>query len=78
MLHVTIYDVEGNEVKKFDNVDDEFDYVSFVAPTTYGPPALVAPNKNGQGPRAAIEERILYINTGEHGPPMWAIERISD
>lgn len=76
MLHVTIYDARGSEVKKFDSVDEEFDFVSFVAPTTYGPPALIAPNKDGRGPLAKIEDRVLYINTSL--VPFWLGERLSD
>lgn len=79
MLEVTIYDAEGNVKETFtQEKDTEFDFVSLVSPETYGPPALVAPNRNGQGPRATIEDRVLYINTGPNGPAMWAIERISD
>jgi hypothetical protein len=56
--------------------DDSVDYVSLVSNETYGPPALVAPARNGQGPRAAIEERVLYINTAFI--PAWELVRISD
>lgn len=72
MLEVTIYDAAGNEVKTFEDID----YVSFVAPTTYGPPALIAPAKTAPKPIAQVNDRVLYINTGL--VPMWAIERVTD
>ena len=76
MLEVTIYDVAGRKTATFSQNDDtDFDYVSLVSNQTYGPPALVAPNK-GQPPTAKIEDRVLYINTSL--VPLFSIERISD
>jgi len=76
MLEVTIYDVAGRQTAKFRQEDDtDFDYVSLVSNQTYGPPALVAPNK-GQPPTAKIEDRVLYVNTSL--VPLFSIERISD
>lgn len=74
MLKVTIYDNPLDE----DPLElNDVDYVSYVSPDTYGPPALVAPNK-GQPPTASVGERVVYINTGPGGPPMWEIERTAD
>jgi hypothetical protein len=78
MLEVTIYDNTGRKTSTFGQTNgDEVDFVSLVSNETYGPPALVAPNK-GQPPTAQIEDRVLYINTGPAGPAMFQIERISD
>lgn len=68
MLDVAIYDAAGRRVSEFDDVD----YVSLVSPETYGPPALIAPAKPGQT-RAAVGDRVLYINT--RLVPMFEIER---
>lgn len=79
MLEVTIYDAEGVQKAKFEEDNDtDVDFVSLVSNETYGPPALVAPNRNGQGPRAQAGDRVLYINTGPGGPAMFKIERTSD
>ena len=76
MLEVTIYDASGRKTATFghDN-SEEVDFVSLVSNETYGPPALVAPNK-GQPPTAKVDDRVLYINTSL--VPMFLIERISD
>lgn len=75
MLTVAIYkSVDDTEPMLIDQIA----YVSYVAPTTYGPPALIAPAKSATAPRAKAGERVLYINTGQHGPPMWEIERDED
>lgn len=76
MLEVTIYDATGRKTATFGG-EDEVDFVSLVSNETYGPPALVAPNK-GQPPTAKIEDRVLYINTGPAGPAMFQIERTTD
>lgn len=55
--------------------EDGIDWISYVAPTTYGPPALVAPAKGQSEARARPGQKVRYINTGPHGPPMWEIER---
>jgi hypothetical protein len=73
-LDVILYDSAGKIIREFTGGED-VDYVSYVAPTTYGPPALVAPNK-GTPPAARVEDRVLYINTGL--VPFWLIERTSD
>lgn len=76
MLEVTIYDAAGKQTAKFGSESDkDVDFVSLVSNETYGPPALVAPNK-GQPPTAKVEDRVLYINTSL--VPMFQIERISD
>lgn len=72
MLEVTIYNEKGVAQTKFDE-DDEFDYVSLVSTGTYGPPALIAPARNRDEARAAVEDRVLYINTGL--VPMFSIMR---
>jgi hypothetical protein len=73
-LDVTLYDAAGKVISEFTGGND-VDFVSYVAPTTYGPPALVAPNK-GAAPTARVEDRVLYINTGL--VPFWLIERTGD
>ena len=75
MLTVAIYkSVDDTEPMEIDNIS----YVSYVAPTTYGPPAIIAPAKGATAARAKAGERVLYINTGRQGPPMWEIERDED
>jgi hypothetical protein len=77
MLEVTIYDNDGRPKAKFsEDNDTDVDFVSLVSNETYGPPALVAPNRNGQGPRANVGDRVLYINTAL--VPIFQIERTSD
>lgn len=77
MLEVTLYDETGKVTGEFkEDNDTDVDYVSLVSPETYGPPALIAPNRQGQGPRAAVGERVLFINT--RLVPVFKIERISD
>lgn len=76
MLEVTIYDATGRKTACFKEEDDtDVDYVSLVSNETYGPPALVAPNK-GQPPTAKVEDRVLYINTSL--VPVFRIVRTSD
>lgn len=69
MLHVTVYDKDGSEEW------DDIDYVSLVSPETYGPPALIAPARDGVA-RARVGETVLYINT--RLVPVYKIERVSD
>lgn len=77
MLDVTIYNLDGEVTHRYDVEEGEgVDYVSLVAPTTYGPPALVAPTRGRDEPRAIAGERVLYINTGL--VPAWEIERVND
>jgi hypothetical protein len=74
-LTVTIYaSVDDTEPMEIEGID----YVSYVAPTTYGPPALIAPARGKEDARAQVGDKVLYINTGRQGPPMWEIERTSD
>lgn len=75
MLNVTLY-ADTDAIVNDEGVEVECKYVSFVAPTTYGAPALVAPNprdKDRTEPRAALDEDVLYINTGLI--PAWKIRR---
>lgn len=77
-LKLTIYNAPDDEEPM---VEDGIDYVSYVAPSTYGPPALIAPPRGkdaATAPRAKLGEVVRYINTGPHGPPMWDIERYDD
>lgn len=60
-LEVTLYDSQGEETANFYG-DYAVDYVSLVTGDTYGPPAVIAPGPAGT-PRAAIGQRVLYINT---------------
>lgn len=57
----------------------EVEYVSLVNDTTHGPPALVAPGRQG-GERvatvASVGDEVLYINT--KFIPAWKIERLND
>lgn len=74
MLEVTLFDAHGRPTARFHN-DTDVDFVSLVSNETYGPPALVAPNK-GNPPTAHIGDRVLYINTSL--VPIFQIERTSD
>lgn len=77
MLDVTIYDSDGTKVAEFCDEDDTaVDYVSLVNNQTYGPPALVAPQRAGEGARANVEDEVLYINTNL--VPMFKIVRLHD
>ena len=75
MLEVTIYNTDGSVAQKFDG-DNEVDYVSLVNNETYGPPALIAPARNPNDTRAAVEEHVLYINTNI--VPLFKIIRTTD
>lgn len=69
MLNVTVYaDIHDDEPQEFTG----YDFVSLVSDETYGPPALVAPNK-GAPPTARPGQKVLYLNT--RFVPMWEIER---
>lgn len=75
MLDVTIFDGTGKRVTFKD--DDSVDYVSLFCPETYGPPALIAPSRASGGAvnaRAAVGDRVLYINTNL--VPYFEIERV--
>jgi hypothetical protein len=77
MLRVTVYALRGADDPKIDPEGTEYneiDYVSLVNNETYGPPALVAPNR--EATRASIGDRVLYINTAL--VPLFEIERTSD
>lgn len=83
MLDVKVYSTDGKVVRQFTDLEDvqsdeSVDFVSLVSASTYGPPALVAPDpkKPGQPPTARPGERVLFINTAV--VPMWLIERIGD
>lgn len=55
------------------------DFVSFISSSTYGIPALVAPNpKDGLDAkaRATIGQKVLYVNTTL--VPLFSIERTSE
>ncbi len=73
MLTVTIYPSDP-EVEP--DVIENIDFVSLVNPDTFGPPPLVAPNKDSPRPLAKVGERVLYINTSL--VPLFEIERTSD
>lgn len=75
MLDVTLYDQSLSVAETFHSDDDDgVDYVSLVSDGTYGKPALIAPGKPGDA-RAAVGERVLYINTNI--VPAFMIERVS-
>ena len=67
MLNVTIYpDAESLMSDEGGVVFEDYDYVSLVNNETYGPPALIAPpprSPHGTAPRAALNDKVLYINT---------------
>ena len=74
MLQVTLYDADLNAA-----LEVEVDYLSFVAPTTYGPPPLIAPAKDRSAPRAVIDEEVLYVLTGAgESLPAVKVKRLSD
>lgn len=73
MLEVTVYDSPSQTDPQ---VFEHIDFVSLISNETYGPPALIAPARGGQGPRARPGDRVLYINTAL--VPMFEIERIGD
>jgi hypothetical protein len=73
MLEVSIY-------KSLDDdepvVHEDINYVSLISAGTYGPPALIAPERGGDRSRAAVGDTVLYINTSI--VPLFQIERVSD
>jgi hypothetical protein len=78
MLKVTIYP-DADALANDEPVEHKAKYVSYVAPTTYGAPALVAPNPRdpqGREPRARVGDDVLYINTGFVAA--WKITRESE
>lgn len=71
MLKVTVYaSVDDDEPIEFEDVD----FLSLVSDETYGPPALVAPGKDGRT-IAKPGDTVLYLNT--RFVPMFEIERQS-
>ena len=75
MLTITIYP-DAEALAGDEGTEYEAKNVSYVAPTTYGVPALIAPNprdKDRTEPRAAIGDEVFYINTGLI--PAWKIVR---
>lgn len=79
MLEVIIYDKLGKETARFaEENDTDIDYVSLVSNETYGPPALIAPARGREEARAAVDDRVLYIMTGENGPAMFRVVRTSN
>lgn len=73
-LTVTVYEGLDQESVDNPNIFEGVDYVSLVSDETYGPPALVAPAKGEQRPRAQVGDRVLYLNT--RFVPAWEIERV--
>lgn len=72
MLNVTVYEtVHDEDPAEFPDVH----YVSLLNSGTHGPPAVIAPTKNGPPARAQVGERVLYINTSF--VPMFEIERVA-
>ena len=74
MLSVTVYteDAEGDLVpEQFSDIK----YVSFVNDDTFGPPPLIAPQRE-QKPTAQVGEDVLYINT--RLVPLFQITRTAD
>lgn len=70
MLDVTVYEsISDEDPQHFPDVQ----YVSLYNGGTHGPPAVIAPTKNGPPARAQVGERVLYINTSL--VPMFEIER---
>lgn len=80
MLNVTVYPLLPHDADQSDKDNptgtfyDNIDFVSLVNNETYGPPALVAPSRDGA--RAGVGERVLYINTSL--VPLFEIERVQD
>lgn len=80
MLNITVF-ADADELADPDGKGRLFEdvkYVSFVSSSTYGAPALIAPNprdKERSDPRAKIGEEVLFINTSL--VPAWTIVRTS-
>lgn len=70
-LEVTLFDSEFEELDPM-----TVDFVSFIAPTTYGAPPLIAPAKNQSDARAQVGDEVLYIST--RLVPAWKIKRVQD
>jgi hypothetical protein len=73
MLEVTVYETINEDEPV---IYEDIDYVSLVSDETYGPPALIAPNRGSDLARARIGQTVLYLNT--HYIPMFSIRRTSD
>lgn len=71
-LEVTLLNDEFVELDAF-----TVDFVSLIAPSTYGPPPLIAPARNQHDPRAAVGDEVLYISTSGV-VPAWKIKRVYD
>lgn len=72
MLNVTVYhQVDDEHPVEFPDIQ----YVSLYNGGTHGPPAVIAPTKNGPDARARVGERVLFINTSF--VPMFEIERVA-
>lgn len=54
----------------------EVDFVSLLNSDTYGPPPLIAPDRDGRSPVARMDDQVLYINTNL--VPAFLIERLDD
>lgn len=81
MLEVTLlsYDPEAEENAFLQEDPIQVPFVSYVNGGTHGPPALVAPGRQGGDsvkPLAKIGEEVLYINTSI--VPAWKIKRLRD
>lgn len=51
--------INDNDATVFADVD----FVSLVNHGTFGPPALVAPGRSADAPRAQRGDKVLYVNT---------------
>lgn len=81
MLEVTIkFKDENDDVLDQDEqtVEQpvETDFLSWINGNTYGPPALIAGPEGKSGTKAAIGERVLFVNT--ESVKTVEVERISD
>jgi hypothetical protein len=75
MLVVKLLSIrEGGGFVESEEYDVE--YVSLVNSETFGPPPLVAPSSDSRAPRAAVDDRVLFINTDV--VPAFLIERQTD
>lgn len=78
MLNVKLFSFRSETGKLQESGEEyEVDYVSLVNSETFGPPPLVAPSPDtSRAPRAAVGDRVLYINTDL--VPAFLIERDDD
>lgn len=75
-LEVSLYTSDSLEEGE-EAVTLDVDFVSYIAPSTYGPPPLIAPAKNEREARAQVGDEVLYISTSGV-VPAWKIKRIQD